>query len=155
MIRQDSQKMKFNRKVFVSLIVQGLLVTISSGQIIQIEDGQILGREMESRSGVVFNAFLGIPFARPPIGELRFRAPERNDPWNGVLNCTVYGPMCMQAGVGALASEDCLQLNVFTKNLPSNETVQLKPVIVYIHGGGFEVSNRKILSFCSRNLYFK
>lgn len=72
------------------------------------------------------------------IGELRFRAPIRNQPWNGTLNGTVFGPMCMQAGVGPFASEDCLQLNVFTKNLPSNETVGLIPVIVNIHGGGFE-----------------
>ncbi|KAG4074695.1 hypothetical protein HA402_008793 [Bradysia odoriphaga] len=74
--------------VLVSVLIQGLLVTLTIGQVIQIEDGLILGREMESRSGVTFNAFLGIPFARPPIGELRFRAPVRNKPWDGILNCT-------------------------------------------------------------------
>lgn len=132
--------MELIRKVFVSLLVQGLLVATALGQVIEIEDGQILGGQMETRSGVAFNAFLQIPFARPPIGELRFRAPERNEPWNGIRNSTSYGPMCMQQGVGPFGSEDCLQLNVFTKNLPVNGTVQLKPVIVYIHGGGFEVS---------------
>ncbi|XP_037041115.1 esterase E4-like isoform X2 [Bradysia coprophila] len=130
-----------NRKVFVGVLAQGLLVALTVGQVIQIEDGLILGREMESRSGATFNAFLGIPFARPPIGELRFRAPVRNEPWDGILNCTTFGPVCMQAGAGAAASEDCLHLNVFTKNLPSNQTDQLKPVIVYIHGGGFEVGS--------------
>lgn len=136
-----SRSMKL--KVFVSLVVlQGLLVAIAHGQLIEIEDGSIIGREMATRSGVPFNAFLGIPFAKPPVGELRFRPPERNDPWDGILNGTVYGPMCMQAsanGGGASASEDCLQLNVFTKNLPTNDNnTELIPVIVYIHGGGFE-----------------
>lgn len=128
--------MKFNGKVAVGLIIHILLVTTCSSQIVEIEDGLILGREMETRSGVIFNAFLGIPFAAPPIGELRFRPPIPNQPWDGILNGTVFGPMCMQAGAGPLASEDCLQLNVFSKNL-DDESI-LKPVIAYIHGGGFE-----------------
>lgn len=138
MNKQLNTKMQFDKKVLISSVVYGLLSTISSSQIIQIEDGLIEGRVMETRSGLPFNAFLGIPFAEPPIGDLRFRAPLPNQPWNGTLNCTVFGPMCKQSGSGLIGSEDCLQLNVFTKNLPFNETVQLKPVIAYIHGGGFE-----------------
>lgn len=93
---------------------------------------------MQSRSGVPFNAFLSIPFAEPPIGALRFRSPVPKQPWNGVLDCTMFGPMCIQQWSGLFGSEDCLQLNVFTKNLPSNDTIELKPVIAFIHGGGFE-----------------
>lgn len=58
--------MEFNQKVLVGLLAYGLLVTISNCQIVEIEDGLILGREMQTRSGVAFNAFLGIPFAAPP-----------------------------------------------------------------------------------------
>lgn len=130
-------KMKCERKVFVSLIIYGFLLTIASCQIIEIEDGFIEGRPMASRSGVSFSGFFGIPFAEPPLGELRFRAPVPKEPWDGILNCTIFGPMCMQPWVGVFGSEDCLQLNVFTKNIPLNETTELKPVIAFIHGGGF------------------
>lgn len=124
--------------MLVKLLTIFAVVTITSGQIIQIEDGQIEGRQALTRSGVMFNGFYGIPFAEPPIGELRFIDPVPKRPWNGILNCTVFGPMCMQFGAGIWGSEDCLQLNVFTKNLPSaNETVEQKPVIAFIHGGGF------------------
>lgn len=129
--------MKCKRNVFVHLIIYGVLLKLTSCQIIEIEDGLIEGRQMASRSGVPFNGFFGIPFAEPPLGELRFRAPVRKEPWDGILNCTIFGPMCMQAGVGIFGSEDCLQLNVFTKNIPLNETIELKPVIAFIHGGGF------------------
>lgn len=129
--------MKSKLKVFVSLILYGFLAKLASCQIIEIENGLIEGRRMESRSGVPFSGFFAIPFAEPPIGELRFIDPVPKEPWDGILNCTIFGPMCMQAGVGLFGSEDCLQLNVFTKNLPSNESVEQKPVIAFIHGGGF------------------
>lgn len=123
-------------KVLATVVVYGLLVQICSCQIVQIEDGLIQGRVMQSRSGVPFNAFLRIPFAEPPVGPLRFRSPVPKQPWNGVLDGTMFGPMCIQQFSGLFGSEDCLQLNVFTKNLPP--TSELKPVIAFIHGGGFE-----------------
>lgn len=132
-----SCKMKSKLNAFVNLIIIYGFLTVTTGQIVEIEDGLIEGRQVLSRSGVSFNGFFAIPFAEPPIGELRFRVPVPKQPWDGILNCTVFGPMCMQFGAGALGSEDCLQLNVFTKNLPSNETSELKPVIAFIHGGGF------------------
>ncbi|MCG8441027.1 MAG: carboxylesterase family protein [Caulobacterales bacterium] len=89
--------------------------------------------------------FLGIPFARPPVGERRWRAPERPSPWTGVRPAQDFGPACTQvtALVGAGApppqSEDCLTLNV---SVPASaaEGSDL-PVLVRIHGGAFGVGS--------------
>lgn len=96
---------------------------------------------METRLGQSFQAFRKIPYAEPPIDELRFVAPVPKKPWQDILNCTAFGPMCMQEDQWngkLLIDENCLHLNVFTRTLPSNEQSELKPVIVYLHGGGFE-----------------
>lgn len=131
--------MKSKVNVFANLIIIYSFLSVTEGEIVETENGIIEGRQVLSRSGVSFSGFFGIPFAEPPLGDLRFRAPVPKKPWNGILNCTVFGPMCSQLGAGVFGSEDCLQLNVFTKNLPSNGTNELKPVIAFIHGGGFAV----------------
>lgn len=110
------------------------LLTKVFGAIVEIEDGRIEGNVWTSRLGESFHAFLRIPFAEPPIGELRFQDPQPNKKWEGVFNGTFYGPMCVQPilRLDLGISEDCLQLNVFTRNLTG-----LSPVIVFIHGGAF------------------
>lgn len=115
---------------------------------------------MTTRRGESFNAFLRIPFAEAPVpnshlGNLRFQPPVKKAPWTGVWNATQYGPMCMQLrtrGETWPMDEDCLHLNVFTKNL-GNST--LKPVIVFIHGGSYEVgaaNNHGPLYLMERNV---
>lgn len=114
----------------VTFLILQIIFAVSS-DIIQIEDGHLEGIKLKSRKGVEFDAFLKIPFAEPPVGNLRFQPPVVNKKWTGVLNATQFGPPCMQAG-GQGTSEDCLHLNVFTKNTRSSD---LKSVLVYIHGG--------------------
>lgn len=77
--------------------------------------------------------FRGIPYAAPPIGPLRWRAPQPPQPW-AELRATAYGSPCPQfaADGGFLGSEDCLTLNIWT---PKNRGASLRPVMVFIHGG--------------------
>jgi para-nitrobenzyl esterase len=89
-------------------------------------------------------AWRGIPFAAPPIGERRFRAPSKPDAWDGIRDASEYGPVAAQdrkgpfggAAKGVPTSEDCLTLNVLSPDSPGE-----KPVMVYIHGGAYSVGS--------------
>jgi para-nitrobenzyl esterase len=75
--------------------------------------------------------FKGIPFAAPPVGDLRWREPMPVKAWSGVRDATKFGSRCMQTGPDV--SEDCLYLNVWAPEWPAKSR---KPVMVWIHGGG-------------------
>lgn len=107
-----------------------------AGAVVRTVAGPVRGRV---EHGV--DAFLGIPFAQPPVGALRWRAPQPVKHWSTVRNATEYGPDCMQlpfpgdaAPLGNTPKEDCLYLNVWRpRPLPKHAL----PVMVWIYGGGF------------------
>lgn len=93
---------------------------------------------LEGLSGDGARVFRGIPFARPPIGELRFRPPEPATAWSGVRDAGAFGPACMQPRTAfadyEAISEDCLYLNVWAP-----EDAREAPVMVWIHGGSLSM----------------
>ena len=109
--------------------------------VIKIKSGAISGIE---KNGL--NVFKGIPFAAPPVGGLRWKAPQPVTPWKGIKECTAFGPSPFQASPVPFMcwsaeylipkepiNEDCLYLNVWAPK----KTAQKKAVLVYIYGGGF------------------
>jgi len=119
-----------------SLILASSVLAAGAGDVVKIDSGALKGVD----DGTVV-AFKGIPYAAPPVGNLRWRAPQPAAPWSGVRSAAEYGSDCMQlpfpgdaAPLGTPPAEDCLVLNVWT---PSHASGKKLPVMVWIYGGGF------------------
>lgn len=119
----------------VSLLATFLATFMAAQDTVMIETGKVKG----AVSGGVIS-FKGIPYAAPPVGNLRWRPPQSAAKWSGVRQAPAYGHDCMQlpfpsdaAPLGTTPAEDCLVLNVWA---PEERTGKL-PVLVWIYGGGF------------------
>ncbi|MBI4822093.1 MAG: carboxylesterase family protein [Deltaproteobacteria bacterium] len=111
-------------------------VVPQSGLTIQLDTGKVRGKQDGD-----LRAFLGIPFAEPPVGSRRFRPPVPVEPWTDIRETTDFGPACPQVKLGpelilgdfaGPQSEDCLSINVW-----AHDDAVTRPVMVFIYGGGF------------------
>ncbi|REE96804.1 carboxylesterase/lipase family protein [Thermomonospora umbrina] len=126
------------RRTF-AVVLCALLVVVTAGRALALPDA-VVHLDTGAVRGVAAHdhrAFLGIPYARPPVGALRWRAPEPAEPWTGVRDATAFGGKCAQPATsfdGLIDNEDCLNLNVFT---PARRADANLPVIVWLHGGSY------------------
>ncbi len=138
--------------------------------VVTIKQGDITGVYNADRS---VRVFAGIPYAAPPVGDLRFKEPAEPDSWEGVKACDHFGPMAMQQQGSVIydslshilgwhdyrikfgdeyreaVSEDCLYLNVFA---PDNTQGELLPVIFYVHGGSLTTGQSSYSEYRGENL---
>ncbi|KAK3917766.1 Carboxylesterase 1E [Frankliniella fusca] len=136
-----------------------------------VKDGLLRGRTHCTEKGTTYFGFRGVPYAKPPLGDLRFRAPQPPEPWLDVRDAGHEGSNCTQPlvkvkvqprswsfkdvsafmatmptllrRVGKMfrQSEDCLYLNVYSPELPRGDSSPQLPVLFFIHGGGFLVGD--------------
>ena len=123
---------------------------------VRVEQGQLSGASGRSPDVRVYK---GIPYAAPPVGDLRWKPPQPPAPWQGVRQATQFGNSCAQTPMptnsvyGGVApppiSEDCLYLNVWT---PAKSPDDRLPVMVWIHGGGFAHGTGAAFGYDGENL---
>lgn len=110
--------------------------------IVTVESGKLKGVAGTGASPI--QIFRGVPFAAPPVAELRWREPQPVAPWSGIRQAAEFAPRCMQQPLfsdmmfrSAAPSEDCLYLNVWTPAKLEGSQHRKLPVLAYVYGGGF------------------
>jgi para-nitrobenzyl esterase len=127
-------------------------------EVVQVAGGSLRGLAVSDAGDPGVLAFRGIPYASPPVGDLRWRPPQPPAPWSGERDATRPGPGCWQPlpapdsfyGPGpAERSEDCLTLNVWTA---AQTSVERRPVMVWIHGGALVTGNGNVWAYDGTSL---
>lgn len=136
---------------FAALFALLLLPGASSAEVrsqATVESGALDGDIVEG-----LRVFEGVPYAAAPMGELRWRAPRPPLPWSGLRQAKDFGPACPQKPSKHIAardmSEDCLTLNIWSPAIRSSERL---PVMVWIHGGSFELGSARMPLYNGANL---
>ena len=138
------------KAVVFALSLIALSAIASERPVVKVETGTLQGA-----SEYNMNVFKNIPYAAPPVGDLRWRPPQPAAPWTGTRDASQFGDSCPQpyvknlsTGLGLPGNEDCLKLNVFTPQKPGKDL----PVMVWIHGGGLLVDGARDAQFTPINL---
>ena len=129
------------KREFKDLIIEAHAVKCVNGTFVGTEE-----------NGVA--SWLGIPYAKPPVGERRFKAPEYVDASDRVIEAKYYGKSAYTTAsysdvIQKLASEDCLYLNIWAN---ADDKTEKKPVMVWIHGGAYSVGSGSQFSYNGANL---
>ena len=133
------------RTVLLAIAIAGISWTgWASVPTAKVEQGELKGSVEDGLS-----VYRGVPFAAPPVGDLRWRAPQPAAHWEGVRSAEKFAPQCMQSIPGIATSEDCLYLNVWS---PAKSASAKVPVLVWIYGGGFSVGGTSVPTYSGEQL---
>jgi para-nitrobenzyl esterase len=119
----------FRAIALIAVCIAGMAAQAQPTSPVNVAGGPIAGAHADG-----INTYFGIPYAAPPVGPLRWRAPQPVTPWQGVRQATSFSAACAQTAVWITdrKSEDCLYLNIWAP-----EKADKLPVLVWIHGGGY------------------
>ncbi len=148
--------MLFGLRVSALALLAFSVVCTCAASPVRIRSGLVEGVASQVPGVTVYR---GIPYAVPPVGQLRWRPPQPVVPWDGVRLCDEFGPACPQPRVTGIyrgadgpTDEDCLYLNVWT---PATSPDDRLPVLVWIHGGGLTVGSGSMRTYHGHNLAAK